>query len=474
MIRLKGQDVYSLRLVLTLLILSGISVSVAVSSWLSTRDSKHQIEELFDAQMLQTAKMLELFYHTDLGVPVRNQTKLQILHVPDSQISTFAEKADALKLAYEHKLAFQIWGEAGEALVLSDNIGLKPITHFVQGYHQTMFEGQLWHVLSFFSVKNNVWIVTAQRDDVRQELVSQIVHNAVIVPLIVVPLTLLIVSLLFYLLFRPLKTFERELISRAPNDLTPLTMSLPKELVPVRRALNLYINSIARFIARERRFSADAAHELKTPLSVIKLHQHGLESLIDDDPQQKFHLAAIDAGVEQMSHTVEQLLVLARVDSINELNVSSHGILPMIEDALNQLMPQITDYEWNIDIASDLTVKCDRFYLLLVLKNIIENACKYSPKESEISVSACAVDDQICICIADKGQGMTQQQIASATERFYRVNENEGIGAGLGLSICHHIIELHQGRLVLAAREHGGLSVTIFLPCDQHKSNRET
>lgn len=474
MIRLKGQDVYSLRLVLTLLILSGISVSVAVSSWLSTRDSKHQIEELFDAQMLQTAKMLELFYHTDLGVPVRNQMKLQILHVPDSQISTFAEKADALKLAYEHKLAFQIWGEAGEALVLSDNIGLKPITHFVQGYHQTMFEGQLWHVLSFFSVKNNVWIVTAQRDDVRQELVSQIMHNAVIVPLIVVPLTLLIVSLLFYLLFRPLKTFERELISRAPNDLTPLTMSLPKELVPVRRALNLYINSIARFIARERRFSADAAHELKTPLSVIKLHQHGLESLIDDDPQQKFHLAAIDAGVEQMSHTVEQLLVLARVDSINELNVSSHGILPMIEDALNQLMPQITDYEWNINIASDLTVKCDRFYLLLVLKNIIENACKYSPKESEILVSACAVDDQICICIADKGQGMTQQQIASATERFYRVNENEGIGAGLGLSICHHIIELHQGRLVLATREHGGLSVTIFLPCDQHKSNRET
>ncbi|SUI67456.1 ATP-binding protein [Shewanella morhuae] len=464
---------YSLRLVLTLLILSGISVSVAVSSWLSTRDSKHQIEELFDAQMIQTAKMLELFYHTDLGAPVKNQTKLQILHVPDSQISTFAEKADALKLAYEHKLAFQIWSEAGEALVLSDNIGLKPITRFVQGYHQTMFEGQLWHVFSFFSIKNNVWIVTAQRDDVRQELVSQIMHNAVIVPLIVVPLTLLIVSLLFYLLFRPLKTFERELISRAPNDLTPLIMSLPKELVPVRRALNLYIDSIARFIARERRFSADAAHELKTPLSVIKLHQHGLESLIEDDPQQKFHLAAIDAGVEQMSHTVEQLLVLARVDSINELNVSSHGILPMIEDALNQLMPQITDYEWNMDIASVLTVKCDRFYLLLVLKNIIENACKYSPKESEISISARIVDDEISICIADKGQGMSELQIASATERFYRVNENEGIGAGLGLSICHHIIELHQGRLVLAAREQGGLSVTIFLPREQHKSNRE-
>ncbi|MGI2071462.1 ATP-binding protein [Shewanella baltica] len=464
MIRLKGLDVYSLRLVLTLLILSGISVSVAVSSWLSTRDSKHQIEELFDAQMLQTAKMLELFYHTEPGATPQSTARPQVLHVPDSQISSFAEKADALKLAYEHKLAFQIWSEAGEALVLSDNIGHQPITRFVQGYHKKVFEGELWHVFSFFSVKNHVWIVTAQQDEVRQELVSQIMHNAVIVPLIVVPLTLLIVSLLFYLLFRPLKTFERELIGRAPNDLTPLTMPLPKELVPVRRALNLYINSIARFIARERRFSADAAHELKTPLSVIKLHQHGLESLIDDDPQQKFHLAAIDAGVVHMSHTVEQLLVLARVDSINELNVSSHAILPMVEDALNQLMPQITDYEWNIDIAPQLTVTCDRFYLLLVLKNIIENACKYSPQESEISVSAHSQGDEISICIADRGQGMTEEQIANATERFYRVNENEGIGAGLGLSICHHIIELHQGRLVIAPREQGGLSVTLFLP----------
>lgn len=461
--RLKGLDLYSLRLLLTLLMLSGISVSVGISSWLSTRDSRHQVEELFDAQMLQTAKILELFYQNEAD---RSRPNLgpQILHVPDSQVSTFAEKADALKLAYEHKLAFQIWSEAGQAIVLSDNIGRQPITELVQGYHKKVFEGELWHVFSFFSTKNRVWIVTAQQDDVRQELVSQIMHNAVVVPLIVVPLTLIIVSLLFYILFRPLKAFERELIQRTPNDLTPLTMPLPKELVPVRRALNQYITSIARFIARERRFSADAAHELKTPLSVIKLHQHGLETLVGDDPQLRIHLAAIDAGVVHMSHTVEQLLVLARVDSIDELNVQSHALLPMVEDALNQLMPQITDYQWDINIDSDFHVKCDRFYLLLVLKNIIENACKYSPIESEIQLSAHSVAAGVEICISDRGQGMTPEQIASATERFYRVNENEGVGAGLGLSICHHIIELHQGRLQLQPRQQGGLTVSIFLP----------
>ncbi|MCL1089687.1 ATP-binding protein [Shewanella profunda] len=461
--RLKELDVYSLRLLLTLLMLSGICVSVGISSWFSTLDAKHQIEELFDAQMLQTAKILELFYHDEVDAQALNPIP-QVLHVPDSEISSFAEKADALKLAYEHKLAFQIWNEARQVLVLSDNIGPQPITEFEQGYHQTVLGDGLWHVFSFFSTKYRVWIITAQQDEVRQELVSQIMHNTVIVPLIVVPLTLLIVSLLFYIVFKPLKTFEKELIQRAPNDLTPLTMSLPKELVPVRNALNQYIRSIARFIARERRFSADAAHELKTPLSVIKLHQHGLESLVGDDPQQRFHLAAIDAGVVHMSHTVEQLLVLARVDSIHELNVQSNPILAIVEDALNQLMPQITDYEWNIQIDPNLTLRCDRFYLLLVLKNIIENACKYSPVETEISISAHSVPSGVEICIADRGQGMTVEQIASATERFYRVNENEGIGAGLGLSICHHIVELHQGRLEIKSREQGGLAVTLFLP----------
>ena len=101
----------------------------------------------------------------------------------------------------------------------------------------------------------------------------------------------------------------------------------------------------------------------------------------------------------------------------------------MVEDALNQLMPQITDYEWNIDIAPQ-TVTCDRILSATGAKNIIENACKYSPQESEISVSAHSLGDEISICIADRWPGMTEEQIANATERFYRVNENEGIRCG--------------------------------------------
>jgi len=463
MTRFIGMQRYSLRWLLTLLMLAGIVLSVGISSGLSIRDAKVQIEELFDAQMLQSVKILELFYHNEVdrqGVPPTPQ----ILHVADSQISSFAEKANTLRLAYEHKLAFQIWNQTKQLLVLSDNIGHQPITAFDEGYHKTTINGELWHVFSYFSTKEHVWIMTAQQDEVRQELISQMVRNSILVPLLVVPLTLALISLLLYLLFRPLKAFERELLSRAANDLTPLTMPLPKELIPVRGALNHYIGSIAGFIARERRFSADAAHELKTPLAVIKLHQQGLESFVGNAPQCHLHLQAINAGVAHMSHMVEQLLLLARVDSLNELKVQPHGLLSMVEDALNQLMPQITDYEWMIDVDPPLQLICDRFYLVLVLKNIIENACKYSEVETQITISAQQVHKGIEIRVADRGQGMTPEQILSATERFYRVNENEGIGAGLGLSICQHIIKLHQGRLTIQPRAQGGLIVCMFIP----------
>ena len=175
------------------------------------------------------------------------------------------------------------------------------------------------------------------------------------------------------------------------------------------------------------------------------------------------HLNAINTGVTRLNHTVEQLLLLARVDSIEELDLGLCNVQSMVEEALNQLMPGIADFEWHIDIAPTLSLQGDHFYLELVLKNIIENACKYSPKESLISISATEKPPNIEICIRDNGKGMTREQIDSAVERFYRVNENEGFGAGLGLSICQHIIELHHGRFNIESQAEGGLKVTIIL-----------
>lgn len=296
--------------------------------------------------------------------------------------------------------------------------------------------------------------------------------NAWAVPLIVTPIVLLILLLITYYLFKPVKALETRLLSRSPQDLSSLHLELPSELVPVQHAINDYLSRISQAMQRERRFSADAAHELKTPLAIVKLHHDGLQEVLNEVSESlapqlhdaHIHLNAIEQGVERMSHMVEQLLLLSRVDALNALNLAPTRVSELIENSINQLITIITDYEWQIDIADDVKVNVDPFYMVLVCKNLIENACKYSQKESIICIDAAEVKGQIVLRFVDNGKGMTDIQIARAKERFYRVDENESQGAGLGLSICQHIVGLHGGEIHLNPNLPKGLTVVVILP----------
>ncbi|AZG72607.1 ATP-binding protein [Shewanella livingstonensis] len=465
---------FSLRLLLSLLMLVGIVLTVTFSSILSTRDAMHEVEELFDAQMVQTAKMLEQFYVEQLTEEqlVQLAQRPILFHVSDSKIETFADQANPITLSYEHKLSFQLLSSAGQLLAYSDSSGEQLLTNFTQGYDTRSIGNELWHVYSFFSLSHQVWIVTAQRDDVRQELVSLIISNTWRSPLIIAPIMMFFMLLLTYYLFKPVKLLERHLNKRPAQDLTPINFTLPTELASIQKALNSYLLRIADTIIRERRFSADAAHELKTPLAIIKLHSDGLNDLLSSQaPEIQLatlaYIEAIGEGVNRINHTVEQLLLLSRVDAIEALNQTDCKLVNIIENVINQLLHVIADYEWHIDIPAEMTINADPFYLELVLKNIIENACKYSPVESLITIEASQDNNQAMICVMDQGRGMSDEEIGLAKNRFYRVDENASQGAGLGLSICQHIISLHHGELTFSQVEPHGLNVRIVLPQTQ-------
>jgi two-component system sensor histidine kinase QseC len=462
---------FSLRFLLSLLMLVGIVLSVSMSNMLSIRDAKHEIEELFDAQMVQHAKMLEVFYVNQLSIDKIIQLSDEPIkfHVSNSEVESFADNSKALTLLYEQKMSFQILSNNKQLLAYSDVVGREPLSDFIAGYQAKTINNELWHIFSLFSDSHKVWIITAQRDDVREELVDELIANTWISPLIVTPLVLLLMLLATYLLFRPVKLLKRHLNSRSPQDLSPLNMPLPKELIPIQAALNGYLQRMGDAMVRERRFSADAAHELKTPLTIIKLHSDGLKELLSESAHSKTqeaitYIEAMDQGVKHMSHTVEQLLLLSRVDAIAVLNKSACSLDDIIQNSLNQLIHIIADYQWQIAIPEGLTVSADPFYLELVCKNIIENACKYSPKESLIQITAAQVQDGLVMSVIDQGKGMTAAEISRATERFYRVDENGFHGAGLGLAICQHIISLHGGALMMEAVEPKGLKVSLSLP----------
>jgi two-component system sensor histidine kinase QseC len=465
---------FSLRLLLSLLMLVGIVLTVMFSSILSTRDAIYEVEELFDAQMVQTAKMLELFYVDQLTAEQLAQLISEpiLFHVDDSKIETFAAQANPKTLSYEHKLSFQLLSATGALLAYSDSSGKQLLTDFTPGYAIKIIQGDKWHVYSLFSIADQVWIVTAQRDDVRQELVSLIISNTWRSPLIITPIMMFFMLLLTYYLFKPVKLLERHLDNRAAQDLTPINIKLPTELASTQKALNSYLLRIADTIIRERRFSADAAHELKTPLAIIKLHSDGLRDVLtraDDAVQQEalLYIQAMSEGVDRINHTVEQLLLLSRVDAIEALNKTDCKLQNIIDNVINQLLHLIADYEWHIEIPAEMTINADPFYLELVLKNIIENACKYSPAESLITITVTQDDQQTMICVMDQGRGMTDEEIGLAKNRFYRVDENASQGAGLGLSICQHIISLHHGELTFSRVEPHGLNACIVLPQTQ-------
>ena len=452
---------YSLRLWLAILMVAGVGLSVVVAGWFSTRDAYQQIEELFDAQMLQTTKLLEGIYGSN---PLPLSLRGVVLPVDETEVETFLEQRDTLQLAYEQKLAFGLISNQGSPILMTDNLPLPPKQLMSAGYRKITAADDTWHVFGYFSEPQQIWIVTAQRDDVRQELVGQIVRNAYLTPWLIIPLILLVMLWLSDSLLRPIRAMAEALANRKADQLEPLSIPLPKEIEPIGKALNEYIARSADALARERQFSADAAHELKTPLAVVRLHQNALQQMLADNPDAVAHLRATEMGIERMTHMVEQLLLLSRLDSMEQLESTPIKVSDLVREALNSLLPVIADYQWHLEIDERLAVQGQAVYLEIVLKNLIENACKYSAPESHISIATNQLEKHIRITIADQGKGMSDSELARAAERFYRADKRTIEGAGLGLSICHKILQLHNGSMEMRPREGGGLAVSILLP----------
>ncbi|MGI2259263.1 ATP-binding protein [Shewanella sp. GXUN23E] len=461
---------YSLRLWLAILMVVGVGLSVVVAGWFSTRDATNQVEELFDAQMLQTAKLLERIY---TSTPIPAQRRGVVLPVDETEVETFVEDREATQLAYEQKLAFMLASAQGEPLLSTGNLPFSAAELMRPGYRKLHDSQGNWHVFGYFSPSQHIWIVTAQQDEVRRELVEQIVRNALLTPWLIIPLILILMLWLSDLLLHPIQALAKVLSGRKADQLEPINIQLPKELLPVGKALNAYIARCAAVLVRERQFSADAAHELKTPLALVRLHQNALQELLKEDPQAQEHLMATEHGVVRMTHMVEQLLLLSRLDSLAQLDERARlerlPVEALVGESLNGLLHIIADYQWQLTIDPALRVKGQQIYLQIVLSNLIENACKYSPLESQIDIVAHRADEhnsasEVVICIADRGRGMTEAELERASERFFRVDKHNIDGAGLGLSICHKILALHGGHLEMRPRQGGGLEVRIYLP----------
>ncbi|HDT6544014.1 TPA: two-component system sensor histidine kinase PmrB [Kluyvera ascorbata] len=323
----------------------------------------------------------------------------------------------------------------------------------------------LWHEskeqieLEVAMLLNNHNNVKHIRHEVREAIASLLVPSVVIIGL-----ALFLCLQAVKRITRPLADLQQELDRRTPGNLQPIYLQQTTvEVEAVTKAINQLVENLTQTLDRERLFTADVAHELRTPLAGLKLHLELLEKT------QKLSLAPLIQRLDQMTESVAQLLLLARVGqsfsagSYQQVNLLS-DVLEPLKDELETMLEARAQKLVIAEPTPTVTVAGDATLLRLMVRNLVENAHRYSPKSTTITLSL-AADSKPMLIVEDEGPGIDESKVGELSQAFVRMDSRYG-GIGLGLSIVTRIAQLHEAAFFLQNRENttGTRAWVEFLP----------
>ncbi|MDI3361821.1 quorum sensing histidine kinase QseC [Lelliottia sp. V89_10] len=437
-----------LRLTLLFLVLSlGAWLAASVVAWQQTT---HKLDKLFDTQQMLFAKRLMTMDLDELNAPVR--------------MSDVPKKAKHGHLD-DDALAFAIYSADGKML-LNDGENGRDIPYH---YRRDGFaDGRLkddndeWRFLWLSAPNGKYRIVVGQEWEYRQEMALDIVTSQLTPWLVALPLMLLLLIVLLARELRPLKNLALTLRQRSPDATERLaTDGLPTEVRPLLDALNHLFTRTQEMMTRERRFTSDAAHELRSPLAALKVQTEVAQLSLDDPQAQEKALKQLHAGIDRASRLVDQLLTLSRLDSLENLDdIQPIALADLLQSAVmdNYHPAQQAGIELRLNIhAPDVVRSGQPLLLSLLVRNLLDNAVRYSPRGSVVDVTL----EANCFIVRDNGPGISAADLARIGERFYRPPGQEQTGSGLGLSIVKRIATLHGMRVTLANAREGGSEATV-------------
>jgi two-component system, OmpR family, sensor histidine kinase QseC len=437
--------------------------SLSFTALVSYQDAMHELDEIYDAQLARNARLVAAMLST---VPSFSPTAPLIVAVPElpdgGENLTSAQERLYSGHKYERKLAFQVW-QGDQLLMASENAEEFPEPKTETGYHEIIEQGIHW--ISFSLPQgDNVWVFTAQREDVRQEM-SQHIAQAQIRPILIMILPLsILIYVVINIVLRPLNRLQQSVAEKQAEQLTEITLKQPVELQPIQQAINQLIERVKHYIVQEKRFVADAAHELRTPLSIMQLHAQNLQTAVEQADINEAATAIVE-GSKRMTHLVNQLLTLSRLERVQDLHLTTTSLLDLVQSALSQMpLPLLEKVCWNIDISPQHSFIGDKVLLQSALRNIFDNASKYSADNATVSISQTLLSaTQIKLIVSNYADVVPD--LKRMGNRFFRHQSHQHIdGSGLGLSIVQRIIELHGGSVQFYLATTGEVNVTLTLP----------
>ncbi len=421
--------------------------------------TRSEIVEIFDAEQAQVARIIDqLISETSIS----DGHSVSISSVPDIQGSQFTQ----LGHEYERKIAYQVWDLEGNLLLMSENAPYHPLATTASGFSKTEYEGKTWHIFSLYSNSEKKWIFTAQLGETREELIELITVDQLVSMFVVNVLVLVVVVSGVIFGTRPIETLSQELSNRDGGNLAKINIPVSKELLPIKESVNRLLERVEGALHQEKAFSADLSHELRTPLAAIKIHAQNIELRENLSEESVHSLKRMIAGIDVMSKTIEQLLLLGKIEAESHSMMQEEVPLLSLLKNLFTILPSQLHQKNELELSGeDVSVLGSHALLTALFRNLIENASKYSDAGTAITISVAATGNQATVEIADSGPGMTDEQKVNSIKRHYRVSDTQSYGSGLGLAIALKIVELHKGSLTFKDPISGkGLIALVSIP----------
>ena len=421
-----------------------MTLTVFLSALQGYRSSIAEVQQFFDSELQERARMLA--------------------------IAGSGHKVESETYAISDQYAFQVWQD-GSLLQRSSNTPTTMISNLHGGYQDTNFGSYRWRTYTWIdtSQDRDRRAVTAERIDIRNMLAERIIMKSVMPVIVTLPVAGLLIWLIVGYGLAPLRNLAAHLGNRRAEDLKPIPETRqPVELMQVITSTNDLFSRLEASFSREKRFASDAAHELRTPISALKVHLHNMSKNVSPGDHD---LVQLEAATDRMGSVVEQILALHRTAPDQYLSrFCEVDLYQLVQQVIISMYDEFEQRDIQLELTGEHALMSgDRFALETLVKNLLDNACKYTPAGGHVLLSVDMADAGVRLQVEDSGPGVSEELYERIFDRFYRAHgdrhQSDVVGCGLGLAIVRHIADIHGASIKLEKSSfESGLCVSVWFP----------
>lgn len=438
----------SIRRQLLVVLLVSVAAIWNATGIVSYFDARHEVDSLLDSHLAQLASLV-------------------IAEVQSEPDETDFQELPALH-RYAHRLAFQVWDHGKAPRLRTANAPATRLSPDDDGFSDVTIDGQHWRVFSEWDDNHRYLVQVGEHARARDEVAANIAENMLLPLAVALPVLGALIWFGISRALTPLRTLSRQVEHRAPDNLAPLDAAgAPAEVAPLAANLNRLFARVRASMENERRFTADAAHELRTPLAALRAQAQVARGATSDRERERA-LDNVLVGCDRATHLVEQLLTLARLEPEDfKAQRESCDLRSVAKRAIADATPAALARTIEIELTDGppATVAGDSRLLEILLRNLLDNAVRYSYAHTVVRVDTGERQGSAFIVVADQGPGVAPEERARLGQRFHRLVGGGISGSGLGLSIVKRIAQIHGATVSFDETASGrGLAVTVSFP----------